>query len=106
MELELYSDLEGKIPFGAQQALVVKLLRQHFRIIDNARMRAAKAEKFDLAVQELQKVEEGNLALVQKINPTGVAQKEVQDGTIESLKCGGLNGCAYPECTCLDKAKP
>jgi hypothetical protein len=60
MELELYSDLEGKIPFGAQQALVVKLLRQHFRIIDNARMRAAKAEKFDLAVVELQRMEEGN----------------------------------------------
>lgn len=30
MDKELYSELEGKIPFGAQQAFFTKLLREHF----------------------------------------------------------------------------
>ena len=31
MELELFSDLEGKIPYGAQSELINKLLREHYR---------------------------------------------------------------------------
>jgi hypothetical protein len=30
MELELYSEVEGKIPFGAQQEFLTKLLRAYF----------------------------------------------------------------------------
>ena len=30
INIELYSELEGKIPFGAQQAFFTKLLREHF----------------------------------------------------------------------------
>lgn len=30
MELELYSELEGKIPFGAQQKFLEKVLRDHY----------------------------------------------------------------------------
>lgn len=30
MELELYSDLEGKIPFGAQQKFFERVLREHY----------------------------------------------------------------------------
>jgi len=30
LELELYSDLEGKIPFGAQAKFFEDLLRRHF----------------------------------------------------------------------------
>lgn len=30
LELELYSELEGKIPFGAQQEFFSKLLREYF----------------------------------------------------------------------------
>ena len=30
VELELYSELEGKIPFGAQQEFFTKLLRVYF----------------------------------------------------------------------------
>lgn len=34
MELELFSDLEGKIPHGAQSILVAKLLREYFEELD------------------------------------------------------------------------
>lgn len=37
IELELYSDLEEKIPFGAQQRFFEEVLREHFRIQDEAR---------------------------------------------------------------------
>jgi hypothetical protein len=30
LELELYSEIEGKIPFGAQQEFFTKLLREYF----------------------------------------------------------------------------
>jgi len=30
MDKELYSELEGKIPFGAQQVFFTKLLREYF----------------------------------------------------------------------------
>jgi hypothetical protein len=30
LELELFSEVEGRIPFGAQQEFFVKLLREHF----------------------------------------------------------------------------
>jgi len=30
VQLELYSELEGKIPFGAQQEFYTKLLREYF----------------------------------------------------------------------------
>jgi len=30
LELELYSEVEGKIPFGAQQEFFTKLLRDYF----------------------------------------------------------------------------
>ena len=38
MELELYSDLEQKIPYGAQSEFINKLIRNHFRAIDEAIM--------------------------------------------------------------------
>ncbi len=31
MELDLFSDLEGKIPYGAQSEFVNKLLREHYK---------------------------------------------------------------------------
>jgi hypothetical protein len=34
LELELYSDVEGRVPFGAQQEFFTKLLREHFERID------------------------------------------------------------------------
>lgn len=37
MELELFSDLEGKIPYGEQSKLVNQLLRKHFEKLDNER---------------------------------------------------------------------
>ena len=46
MELELYSPLEGRIPFGAQQELIVSLLRAHYRILQ---VKTRMAEKSDAA---------------------------------------------------------
>ena len=34
MILELYSDIEGRVPHGAQSALIVRLLREHFARLD------------------------------------------------------------------------
>ena len=34
MELELYSDLEGRIPHGAQSSFITTLIRNHFDEID------------------------------------------------------------------------
>ena len=34
MELSLYSELEGRIPYGAQSQLINQLLRQHYREVD------------------------------------------------------------------------
>ena len=34
MELELYSEVEGKIPFGAQQEFFTRLLRDYFTKVD------------------------------------------------------------------------
>lgn len=39
VELELWSELEGKVPFGAWQGLITKLLREHFERLDAARGR-------------------------------------------------------------------
>lgn len=37
VELELWSELEGKVPFGAWKELIVGLLREHFAKLDAAR---------------------------------------------------------------------
>lgn len=37
VELELWSELEGKVPFGAWKELIVRLLREHFTKLDAAR---------------------------------------------------------------------
>ena len=37
MELELFSDVEGRIPMGAQAELITQLLREHFAVLDTAR---------------------------------------------------------------------
>jgi len=37
IELELFSDLEGKIPFGAQQQFFENLVRKHYAEKDAAR---------------------------------------------------------------------
>jgi hypothetical protein len=34
MELELFSDLEGKIPYGAQSTFINQLIRDHFTALD------------------------------------------------------------------------
>ena len=34
LELELFSDLEGKIPHGAQSELITQLLRNYFAALD------------------------------------------------------------------------
>lgn len=34
MELELYSEVEGRIPVGAQSDLIERLLREHFKSQD------------------------------------------------------------------------
>ncbi len=36
MELELYSDLEGRIPYGALSNFVNGLIREHYKAIDEA----------------------------------------------------------------------
>lgn len=38
MELELHSELEGKIPYGAQSEFINKLIRAHFHSQDIATM--------------------------------------------------------------------
>jgi len=40
MELELYSEVEGRVPVGAQSALIEKLLRAYFQAIDNSEQKA------------------------------------------------------------------
>jgi hypothetical protein len=40
IELELYSELEGKIPFAAQQQFFERVLREHFAQKDQAEIRA------------------------------------------------------------------
>ena len=37
VELELYSDLEGKVPFAAWQTLLVELLNERLAKVDAAR---------------------------------------------------------------------
>ena len=44
LEKELYSEAEQRIPFGAQQALFISLLEQHFRKLDKLRAKAAALE--------------------------------------------------------------
>ena len=34
MELELFSDVEGKIPYGAQSTFINNLIREHYKQID------------------------------------------------------------------------
>lgn len=36
MKLSLYSDVEERVPHGAQSALIVELLRQHFDQLDKS----------------------------------------------------------------------
>lgn len=36
LELELHSDVEGRIPYGAQSEFICRLLRDHFAAIDKA----------------------------------------------------------------------
>ncbi len=36
MELELYSEVDNRIPIGAQSQLIEKLLREHYRKLDAA----------------------------------------------------------------------
>jgi len=48
MELELYSEVEGRIPIGAQSALIEGLLREHYAKQDEAA--AAKAHLLSSAL--------------------------------------------------------
>jgi hypothetical protein len=41
MELELYSELEGRVPLGAQAELVDRLLTEHYLRVDAAAQKAA-----------------------------------------------------------------
>jgi hypothetical protein len=41
VEAELYSEIEGKVPFGAQQAFYSKLLREYFDGKGNATLEIA-----------------------------------------------------------------
>jgi hypothetical protein len=34
MELELFSEVEGKIPYGAQSEFINKLIREHYKKLD------------------------------------------------------------------------
>ncbi len=36
MELELHSDLEGRIPYGAQSEFINRLIREHYQRVDQA----------------------------------------------------------------------
>ncbi len=44
MQIELYSDLEGKVPHGARSKLINQLLRAHFKAIDKAHMQLRKLQ--------------------------------------------------------------
>lgn len=37
VDLELYSELEGRVPFGAWQRFIVGLIEDHFARLDRAR---------------------------------------------------------------------
>ena len=37
VDLELYSELEGRVPFGAWQRFIVGLIEDHFTRLDRAR---------------------------------------------------------------------
>ena len=45
VELELYSELEGKVPFGAWQTLIGQLLERHLMELERARGAAEFLEK-------------------------------------------------------------
>jgi len=45
VELELYSDLEGRVPFGAWQTFVTKLIKEHFELIERRRCLAQELER-------------------------------------------------------------
>ena len=49
-ELFLYSEIEGKVPYGAWQGLIEKLLREHFE-------RVAQRAKFAYLAQEIVSLE-------------------------------------------------
>lgn len=56
IQLELHSDLEGKIPFGAQQQFFENLVRKHYAEQDAARAKATHAvvtEPFQLSDEAL-----------------------------------------------------
>ncbi len=37
VDLELFSELEGKVPFGAWQRFIVMLITRHFAALDKSR---------------------------------------------------------------------
>ena len=41
LELDLFSELEGRVPLGAQQEFFTKLIREHYVKLDTARMFAS-----------------------------------------------------------------
>lgn len=45
MELELYSELEGRVPHGARSRFLAGLIEQHFAKIDASASFASKAAK-------------------------------------------------------------
>ena len=53
MEVELFSEVEGRIPLGAHGKLIEGLLRQHFKVLDRARKVESNREiKQSLALPE------------------------------------------------------
>ena len=58
MELELWSELEGKVPFGAKSALINKLLRTHFRSMTGKRNAAKIAGDLELAAMSGLEIEQ------------------------------------------------
>lgn len=50
LELELFSELEGKVPHGAKSSLINLLVREHFRKVDiAAKMAKAVQEQAEVA---------------------------------------------------------
>jgi hypothetical protein len=58
MEIELWSELEGKVPFGAKRDLINKLLRSHFRSIAGKRVAAKMAGDTELAAMSGLEIEQ------------------------------------------------
>lgn len=52
MKLELWSEVEGRVPHGAQSKLINTLLRKHFRSEDARRRELARREQLAKGVPE------------------------------------------------------